>query len=74
MSAPHPPPPGTPPFDKYLKKKQISGQAVINKLEISGSPDVLIDLNRLERVLISKKIILLKFRTLFKKVTIMPKR
>ena len=39
---------------------------MINKLEISASPDVLIGLKRLERVLISEKI-------LFKKVTIMPK-
>ena len=39
---------------------------MINKLEISASPDVLIGLQRLERVLISKRI-------LFKKVTIMPK-
>ena len=39
---------------------------MINKLEISVSPDVLICLNRLKRVLISKRI-------LFKKVTIMPK-
>ena len=39
---------------------------MINELEIAASPDILIDLNRLERVLISKKI-------LFKKVTIMPK-
>ena len=52
--------------DKLLKKKQIPGQTVINKLEISASPDVLISLNRLERVLMSKRI-------LFKKVTIMPK-
>ena len=52
--------------DTYLKKKQIPGQAVINKLEISVSPDVLIGLNRLKRVLISKRIS-------FKKVTIMPK-
>ena len=48
------------------KEKQISEQAVINKLDISASLDVLIGLNRLERVLISKRI-------LFKKVTIMPK-
>ena len=52
--------------DKYFKKKLISGQSVINKLEISASLEVLISLNRLERVLISKII-------LFKKVTIMPK-
>ena len=50
--------------DKYVKKKP--GQAVINKLDISPSPDVLIGLNRLERVLMSKII-------LFKKVIIMPK-
>ena len=48
------------------KEKQIPEQAVINKLDISASLDVLIGLNRLERVLISKRI-------LFKKVTIMPK-
>ena len=44
----------------------MPGQTVINKLEISASPEVLIGINSLERVLISKRI-------LFKKVTIMPK-
>ena len=39
---------------------------MINKLETSTSPDLLIGLNRLERVLISKII-------LFKKLTIIPK-
>ena len=51
--------------DKYLQKKLIFGQAVINKLKITASLEVLIGLNRLERVLISKRI-------LFKKVSIMP--
>ena len=37
----------------------------MNKLKISTSPDVLIDVDRLERALISKRI-------LFKKVSIMP--
>ena len=53
-------------FQQSLKKKRIPGQVVINKLEISASPDVLIGISRLERVLISKII-------LFKKVTITPK-
>ena len=44
----------------------MPGQTVINKLEISASPEVLIGINSLERVLISKRI-------LFKKVTIMSK-
>ena len=48
------------------KEKQIPEQAVINKLDISASLDVLIGLNRLERVLISKRI-------LFKRVAIMSK-
>ena len=39
---------------------------MISELEMSASPGVLIDLNRLERVLIAKRI-------LFKKVTIIPK-
>ena len=53
-------------FQQSLKKKRIPGQVVINKLEISASPDVLIGISRLERVLISKII-------LFKKVTMTPK-
>ena len=45
--------------DKYLKKNK-PGQAVINKLEISASPGAFIGLNRLERVLISKRILFKK--------------
>ena len=49
-----------------FKEKQIPGLGGINRLEISASPDALIGLKRLERVLISKII-------LFKKVNIMSK-
>ena len=50
----------------YLKKQKIPPQAVWNKLEVFMVPEVLSNPNRLERVLISRRI-------LFKKVTIMPK-
>ena len=50
----------------HLKKQKVPPQAVWNRLEVFRIPDVLSDLNRLEKVLISRRI-------LFKKVTIMPK-
>ena len=49
-----------------LKKKKLPCQAVHNKLDLQQIPDELTALNRLERVLISR-------RLLFKKVVIMPK-
>ena len=52
--------------DCYLKKKKIPPQDVCNKLNIQTVPCELKNLNKLERVLISR-------RLLFKKVTIMPK-
>ena len=51
--------------DKYLKKNKTP-QAVNNKLMLEPIPDVLETLNRLEKILISKRI-------LFKKITVMPK-
>ena len=51
---------------KKLKKSEIPAQAVSNKLDIFDFPDDLANMNRLERVIISRRI-------LFKKVTIMPK-
>ena len=51
--------------DRYLKKNEIPCQAVWNKLELDDIPDKLSVLNRLERVLIAKRI-------LFKKINIMP--
>ena len=50
----------------YLKKQKISVQAVCNKLNIFAVPEILLNLNRLERVLISR-------RTLFKKINVMQK-
>ena len=50
----------------HLKKQKVPPQAVWNKLEVLRIPEVLSDLNRLEKVLNS-------WRILFKKVTIMPK-
>ena len=52
--------------DHHLKKKKIPPQAMCNKSNIQTAPCELKILNRLERVLISR-------RLLFKKVTIMPK-
>ena len=52
--------------DKYLKKDKTPPQAVTNKLMLEPIPDVLETLNRLEKTLISKRI-------LFKKITVMPK-
>ena len=51
---------------KKLHKKQKPCQSVSNKLENVTLPDGLSSINRLERVLVSK-------RLLFKKITIMPK-
>ena len=51
---------------KKLNKSEIPAQSVHNKLEIYDFPDDLANLNRLEKAIISRRI-------LFKKVTIMPK-
>ena len=53
-------------YDRYLKKKKMPPQAVSSKLNTQSVPCELKNLNRLERVLISR-------RLLFKKVTIIPK-
>ena len=50
----------------HLKKQIEPPQAVWNNLDIVSTPEILSNLNRLERVLISRRI-------LFKKVSIMPK-
>ena len=47
-------------------KSEITAQAVWNKLDIYDFPDDMANLNRLEKAIISRRI-------LFKKVTIMPK-
>ena len=52
--------------DKKLKKSEIPAQAVWNKLEIYDFPNDLPNVNRLEKAIISRRI-------LFKKVNIMPK-
>ena len=52
--------------DKHLNIKNTPPQAVSNKLILDPIPDILANLNRLEKTLISKRIP-------FKKVTIMPK-
>ena len=52
--------------ERYLKEKKIPPQVVCNKLNIQTVSCELKNLNRLDRVLISK-------RLLFKKITIMPK-
>ena len=52
--------------DKHLKKNKTPPQAVSNKLMLDPIPDVLKDMNRLEKTLIAKRI-------LFKKIMIMPK-
>ena len=44
----------------YIFEGKKAGQAVINRLEISASPGVLIGLNGLETVLISKIILFKK--------------
>ena len=50
----------------HFKNRKIPPQPLWNKLEVYGVPNILADLNKLERVLISRRI-------LFKKVSIMPK-
>ena len=40
-----------------FKKRKIPPQAVWNKLEVLNVPNILVDLNRLERVLISRRIL-----------------
>ena len=50
----------------HFKKRKTPSQAVWNKIEVYDVPNILADLNRLGRVLISRRI-------LFKKVSIMPK-
>ena len=52
--------------DKYLSKKEVPCQSVWNKLTLDDIPEELSSLNRLENILISKRI-------LFKKISIMPK-
>ena len=41
----------------YFKKRKIPPQAVWNKQEVYDVPNILADLNRLERVLISRRIL-----------------
>ena len=43
--------------DRYLKKQKIPPQAVWNKVEVFMVPEVLSNLNRFERVLISRRIL-----------------
>ena len=50
----------------YLEKSHIPAQAVCNKLQICYSLAEIKSLNRLEHILIAR-------RVLFKKVTVMPK-
>ena len=52
--------------DKKLSKNQIPAQCVLNELELYDFPDHLRNINKLERVLISQRI-------LFSKISIMPK-
>ena len=52
--------------DKKLSKNQIPAQCVLNKLELYDFPDHLRNINKLERVLISQRI-------LYSKISIMPK-
>jgi len=52
--------------DQYIKKKKVPCQSVWNKLVLDDIPEELSMLNRLENILISKRI-------LFKKISIMPK-
>ena len=52
--------------DRYLKKKKIPPQAVCNKLNIPSVPCEIKILIRLERLLISRRLLL-------RKITIMPK-
>ena len=52
--------------DRKLCKNEIPAQCVLNKLELYDFPDHLMNISKLERVLISQRI-------LFSKVSIMPK-
>ena len=52
--------------DRKLKKKELPAQCVLNKLELYNFPDHLRNMNKLERILISQRI-------LFSKISIMPK-
>ena len=49
-----------------MKRGKLPAQTVVNKLEIFEPPELIKNMNRLEHVLISRRI-------LFKKVSIMPK-
>ena len=53
-------------YNKYLKKQKVPVQAVCNELHFPCIPEIWSSLNKLERVLIARRI-------LFKKVRIMPK-
>ena len=53
-------------MDIYLRKQKKPFEAVCNKLNIFLLPEILLNLNRLERVLISRRI-------LFKKIKVMSK-
>ena len=52
--------------DKYFKNQKIPAQAVWSKLHLPCIPEILSSLNKLERLLIARRI-------LFKKVSIMAK-
>ena len=52
--------------DKALRKDKVPCQAVVNKLDVVELPKLFQDIRRLERLLVSRRI-------LFKKVTVMPK-
>jgi len=52
--------------DRHITQKKIPCQAVWNKLSLNDLPEEIAILNRLEKVLISKRI-------LFKKILVMPK-
>ena len=52
--------------DKELQKNSIPCRAVANKLNVAELPKLFQDIRRLERLLVSR-------RVLFKKVTVMPK-
>ena len=52
--------------DKTLRKNSVPCQAVANRLNVVELPELFQDIRRLERLLVSR-------RSLFKKVTVMPK-
>ena len=52
--------------DKALRKNSVPCQAVANRLNVVELPKLFQDIRRLERLLVSRRI-------LFKKVTVMPK-